>query len=67
MAIKTGAPVADFERMFGVDNLGERIKRLQMAKYYGWSLTEIEEMTEAQFDDAYGYMGAIATMNEVKK
>ena len=67
MAIKTGANVGDFERMFGVENLAERIKRLQMAKYYGWSLTEIEEMTEAQFDDAYAYMGAVSKMSEAKK
>lgn len=67
MALKTGANVAEFERMFGVDNLGERIKRLQVAKYYGWSLTEIDEMTEAQFDDAYAYMGAIGKMSEAKK
>lgn len=52
--------------MFGVDALGERVRDLQMAKYYGWTLNDIEDMTEQQYNDAYGYMGAVAKMSEVK-
>lgn len=52
--------------MFGVDALGEQVRDLQMAKYYGWTLTDIENMTERQYNRAYGYMGAVAKINEVK-
>ncbi len=63
MKANGNAPVEDVERMFGTEDVEYRLKRLQMAKYYGWSIVDINEMTDTEFDDAYAYMGAIANLN----
>lgn len=65
--LKTGATVGEIEAMFKVDDLGEDVKAFQMAKYYGWTLADINELTLDQHDRAYAYMAAVAKMSEDKK
>lgn len=62
--LKSGAKVAEIETMFGVDDLGKDVRDLQMARFYGWTLAEIEDMSERQYDRAYAYMSAMTNLME---
>jgi len=59
VGLKFGATSRDLERDFGVKDAVERISRLQLAKWYGWTLSEIDDMSLADLSDAVDYMAAV--------
>lgn len=56
VALKFGASNTDLERDFGVKDGIARITRLQLAKWYGWTLEQIDDLSLGDLQDAYDYM-----------
>lgn len=58
MALLTGAPTEALEREFGIEDIGEKIARVQIAHYFGWSLDEVDALTGLDWIDVMAYMSA---------
>jgi len=59
VALKFGGNTRSIEQDFGVSDLGRRMRRLQLAEHFGWSMREMDTMTLDELDDAYDYLSAV--------
>jgi hypothetical protein len=58
-ALTVGGSADQIGHEFGVPDLGWRIRRLQLAHFYGWTLASIDALSLNDLSDALAYRAAI--------
>lgn len=59
MALKfEHAPIEQIEKDFGVDDLVEKINRIQIAEFLGWTFDVIDRLTWQERLEIVGYLNA---------
>jgi hypothetical protein len=68
LALNGGADhLAALEQRYGVPGFGWRLRRLQLAAYYGWTLREIDALPPADLADALAYLAALAKFRSTER
>ena len=59
IALTSGSQPDHIGSDFGIDDLAWRIRRLQLAHFYGWSLAQIDSLSLTDLADALAYRSAL--------
>lgn len=64
-ALNVGINTDQIGQDFGVSDLAWRIRRLQLAHFYGWSLPAIDALSLTDLSDALAYRAALLKTRSV--
>lgn len=65
--MKMGGNPAQVEQSFGVSDVGEWLFKCQMAETFGWTFTQVDDMTDIEIAAAIAYLNAKAQLSHDRK